>query len=150
MYICACISVCVQVRIRCLKCYWFPASLPLFLGTACQDDDSHLFQQSSKCHFLWISQIAPKVERQHLQIAVQRIYCFCYSLHSDKCIIQVHSFQLTSHSMLYWRFTLCSIRLMSDWLGWGVPHNCHPFLEPFLISFNFHIYFLDPEEACRV
>lgn len=99
----ACVSVylsihgCIQVRICCLKCCWFPASLLLFLGSACQDDDSHLFQQSSKCHFLWISQITPKVERQHLQIAVQRIYCFCYPLHSDKCIIQVHSFQFTSH-----------------------------------------------------
>lgn len=87
----------IQVRICCLKCCWCPASLLLFLGPAYQDDDSHLFQQSSKCHFLWISQITPKVERQHLQIAVQRIYCFCYSLHSDKCIIQVHSFQFTSH-----------------------------------------------------
>lgn len=87
----------IQVRICCLKCCWCPASLLLFLGPAYHDDDSHLFQQSSKCHFLWISQITPKVERQHLQIAVQRIYCFCYSLHSDKCIIQVHSFQFTSH-----------------------------------------------------
>lgn len=87
----------VQVRIHCLKYCWCPASLLLFLGPAYHDDDSHLFQQSSKCHFLWISQITPKVERQHLQIAVQRIYCFCYSLHSDKCIIQVHSFQFTSH-----------------------------------------------------
>jgi len=95
------IEGCIKVRIRCLKHCWFPASLLLFLGTACQDDDSHLFQQSSKCHFLWISQITPKVERQHLQIAVQRIYCFCYSLHSNKCIIQVHSFQFTSHYMLY-------------------------------------------------
>lgn len=87
----------IQVRILCLKYCWCPASLLLFLGPAYHDDDSHLFQQSSKCHFLWISQITPKVERQHLQIAIQRIYCFCYSLHSDKCIIQVHSFQFTSH-----------------------------------------------------
>lgn len=99
VYMCLYLAIqgCIQLRIRCLKCCWFPASLLLFLGTACQDDDSHLFQQSSKCHFLWISQITPKVERQHLQITVQRIYCFCYSLHSDKCIIQVHSFQFTSH-----------------------------------------------------
>lgn len=96
VYIYVSIKLCIQVRIRCLKCCCFPASLLLFLGTTCQDDDSHLFQQSSKCHFLWISQITPKVERQHLQIAVQRIYCFCYSLHSNKCIIQVHSFQFTS------------------------------------------------------
>lgn len=99
VYLCIYLSIhgCIQVRICCLKCCWFPASLLLFLGSACQDDDSHLFQQSSKCHFLWISQITPKVERQHLQIAVQRIYCFCYPLHSDKCIIQVHPLQFTSH-----------------------------------------------------